>query len=36
MVFRSAESTLTQEEVSAVMERIVEGIRAELDGTLRD
>jgi phenylalanyl-tRNA synthetase beta chain len=36
MVFRSTESTLTQEEVSAVMERIVEGIRAELGGTLRD
>jgi phenylalanyl-tRNA synthetase beta chain len=36
MAFRSPEATLTQEDVSAVMDRIVEGIRRELGGTLRD
>lgn len=36
MAFRSAHATLTQEDVAAVMQRIVETIRQELGGTIRD
>jgi phenylalanyl-tRNA synthetase beta chain len=36
MSFRSSQATLTQEDVSAVMDRIIGAIRQELGGTLRD
>jgi phenylalanyl-tRNA synthetase beta chain len=36
MVFRSPQATLTQEDVTAVMNRIVAAIEAELGGSLRD
>jgi phenylalanyl-tRNA synthetase beta chain len=35
MVFRSAHSTLTQEEVSVIMESIIQTIQQELNGAIR-